>query len=181
MPFKSKQQQAAVMSKLRQQLKVGSIDVQGIRKVKVMGYQYPHYGFYDPRKREIKLRTSFTAPGLHPKLVARHEVGHHVLYSLPQPTRLNILNKMSRLKGGPRLSNAQYWPKRGYNAHESFADAYAVLRNKQQFFGKTSNPIAHTGWDSATFHRDQYKYRRVVGKAIRELRKHRRLQSALQI
>ena len=183
MPFKSKAHQAAVMIRMRRNLKVGAVDVAGINRVRVMGYQYPHYGYYDPRKREIKLRSPFTGPALQPRLVARHEIGHHVLYQLPQPARLRVLNKVSRLTGGPTLPNAQYWPKRGYNAHEAFADAYAVLRNKRQFFGPVAkaDPIAHSGWDTAQFRRNQYKYRNVVGHAIRVLRKQRRLRGALQI
>ena len=182
MPFKSAAQRKTVMAMLQRNLKVGAVDVAGISGVQVMGKQYPHYGYYDPRSKEIKLRSPITGPALHPKLVARHEVGHHVFYQLAQPTRLKVLNKMSLLKGGPRLPNAQYWNKKGYNAHEAFADAYAVLRNKRQFFGPVAkaDPIAHSGWDTAQFNRNQYRYRGVVQQAVRALRKQRRLRGALQ-
>ncbi len=179
MSFKSDVQRKAVMAMLRRRLKVGAVDVAGIKNVQVMGQRYPHFGYYDPRSREIKLRSPITGSALHPKLVARHEVGHHVLYQLAQPTRLKMLNKMSLLQGGPRLPNAQYWNKKGYNAHESFADAYAVLRNKRKFFGPIAkaNPIARSGWDSVKFHRNQHRYHRIVQQAVHALRQQRRLRS----
>ena len=183
MPFKSKEQQAAVMSLYRRWAKkyaVGVTDLRGIRDIRTVqdvgavakkitgrGEEPGIRAFYlrSPAGRFIYLgkgKEGYYYSGDSPELmnglvqlgfknrpmreegipIARHEIGHHVRFSLSPKERTQVSKYLLRGKA-KHLGNARRDPT------EEFADAYSVYRKGRATKFRKMRDDIHPGYRSA--------------------------------
>ena len=169
MPFKSKAHQAAVMLALKKRLLLTSHDLRGLHAIKhaprirKQGY----HGMYFPMSRKILLARPLTSRSQSAVMTARHEIGHHVLSTLPDRAQSRVLTATLKIAGieGKR-ANEQEATRLG---HELFADAYSSQRNRHRLVSKKFHPPAFTFRRS--LNADERKQRDILAYVLRARRK----------